>query len=339
MTNKKRIIELSTWTIAKFFLFILALFFLYYIRNVVTFIFIVVILVAGFTPFINWLVKNKIPRIIAVVILYLMIFIFFAFVIYLIIPPMVEQIFLISTNINFYSEKLQDIHINISNLLFHGKDVLSFIGNSLSQIRGGVFNSFLSIFGSAATALTVFVLTFYILVQEDSIENFILALVPTKQRHHALAIYNKVSIKLGNWLRGQIVLAFIIGLTSFIILRILNIQYSLSLAFLAGILEIVPIIGPIIAGLTAIIFAYLTGAPWWQIITIAVSYVVVQQIEAQYLVPKMMGKAVGLSPIIVIIALMIGAEIGGIIGAVLAIPIAAGILVVIQEWPNFKKIK
>lgn len=339
MPNKNQAIDISTWSIIKFFLFILGMFFLYYIRNVVAFIFIVIILVAGFTPFINWLVRKKIPRVLAVVILYILIFCFFAFIIYLIIPPMVEQIFLISTNISFYSEKLQDIHINVSNFLFQGKDILSFIGNSLSQIEGGVFNSFLTIFGSAATAITVFILTFYILVQEDSIENFILSFVPKKQQHHALGIYDKISVKLGNWLRGQIVLAVIIGFTSYIILRILGIQYSLSLAFLAGILEIVPIIGPIIAGLAAIIIAYLTGAAWWQIIAIAISYVVVQQIEAQFLVPKMMGKAVGLSPIIVIISLMIGAEIGGIIGAVLAIPIAAGILVVIQEWPNLKKIK
>lgn len=339
MSNNFKTIEISTWTIAKFFLFILGLFFLYYIRNVVAFIFIVVILVAGFTPFVNWLVKLRIPRVIAVVILYFLIFVFFTFVIYLIIPPIIEQVTLLSTNINFYSEKLQNININISELLFQGRDVLSFVGNSLSQVSGGVFRSFLSLFGSAAAALTVFVLTFYILVQEDSIEKFILSLFPKKQQNHALAIYNKISIKLGKWLRGQLVLALIIGFTSYIILRILGIQYALSLAFLAGILEIVPIIGPIIAGLVVIGVAYLTGAAWWQIISIAISYVIVQQLEAHFLVPKMMGKAIGLSPIIVIIALMIGAQIGGIIGAVLAIPIAAGILVVIQQWPNLKKIK
>ncbi len=339
MTDNKTTIEISTWTIAKFFLFILGLFFLYYIRNVVAFIFIVVILVAGFSPIVNWMVRNKIPRIISVVILYIMILAFFAFVVYLIIPPIIEQTTVLSTNINAYSDSIKSIKINISDFLFQGKDILSFIGQSLSQVRGGVYKSFLALFGSAATAITVLVLTFYILVQEDSIEKFILAMFPQKQKRHALAIYNKVSIKLGNWLRGQVVLALIIGFTSYIILRILGIQYSLSLAFLAGILEIVPIIGPIIAGLVAIGLAYITGAAWWQIISIAISYVIVQQLEAQFLVPKVMGKAVGLSPIIVIIALMIGAQIGGIIGAVLAIPIAAGVLVVINEWPNLKKIK
>lgn len=339
MSNKKVTIEISTWTIVKFFLFILGLFFLYYIRNVVAFIFIVVILVAGFLPLVKWLVSKKIPRILSVLVIYLMLFGLFAFIIYLIIPPIIEQTDILSTNINTYSDQLKSVNINISELLFQGKDVLSVVGNSLSQVSGGVFQSFLALFGSAVTAMTVLVLTFYILVQEDSIENFILSMFPKKQRHHALAIYNKVSKKLGNWLRGQMLLALIIGFTSYIILRILGIQYSLSLAFLAGVLEIVPIIGPIIAGLVALGIAYITGAAWWQIISIAIAYMIVQQLEAQFLVPKVMGKAVGLSPIIVIIALMIGAEVAGIMGAVLAIPIAAGILVVINEWPNLKKIK
>jgi predicted PurR-regulated permease PerM len=337
--SRKNIFDVSTYSIAKFFAFILSLVFLYYIRNVVAFVFVVVILVAGFTPFINLLVKNKIPRIISVIILFVIIIGFVSFLVYMVIPPIIEQLWLISSNINNYSERLELFNMNFSGFLFQGKDFLTVLGNMLSEFSGGLLNSVVNIFGSATYAVTVIVLTFYILVQEDSIENFIIAITPKKQIKHAIKIYEKISIKLGKWLRGRIMLSVIIGFVSYLILRLANIQYSLSLAFLAAILDIVPIIGPIIAGLIALFIAYLTGASWWQIVSISAAYMILQQFEAQFLVPKMMGRAVGLSPIIIIIALMIGAEIGGIVGAVLAIPIAAGILVIIQEWPNLKKIR
>lgn len=337
MKNEKTF-EISTWSIMKFFLFIIGLFFLYYIKNVVALIFIVIILVAGFTPFVNWLVSLKVPRVLAVVILYLLILLIMSLFVYIIIPPLSEQISNVSNNLTFYSQKINALNINYSQLFFEGKDFLTVIGNSLSNVSGGVVKTATSIFGGVASALTVLVLTFYILVEQDSIEKFILAFVPKTKHKHSLHIYNQISFKLGSWLQGQLSLAFIIGISAYVILSILGIKYALMLAVIAGILEIVPIIGPILSGVIAVSIAYLTGAQWWQIISIAISYTAVQQIESQFLVPKMMGKAVGLSPIIIIIALMIGGEIGGILGAILAIPIAAGISVLIQEFSINKKI-
>lgn len=336
MNNTK--IEISTWTILKFFIFILGLVFLYYIRSVVAVVFIVIILVAGFTPFVNWLVSYKIPRILAVVILYIGMLLFLSLIVYIVIPPLIEQISQLSFKLPYYTDKFSHLNINISSALFTGSDILNYSKNYLSQVSGGLYNSILSIFGSAASALTVFVLTFYILAETDSIEKFVLAIVPKEKKEHSLAIYNKISGKLGNWLRGQIVLALTIGVCSYIILSLLGIKYALSLAVLAGVLEIVPIIGPIVSGLIALVLAFLLGASWWQIAAIAISYAVIQQLESHFLVPKMMGKAVGLSPIIIIIALMIGGQLGGIIGAILAIPIAAGVSVIIQNWSNLKNI-
>jgi len=337
--DKKIKIDISMWTIAKFFIFILGLVFLYYIRSVVALVVIVVILIAGFTPFVNNLVNRKIPRILAVTILYLIIFIFIALFAYIIIPPLAEQVALIASNFSYYTTKLQDININYTQYLFQGRDLLTVLSQSLSNSSGGAIKTAMSIFGSAASAITVIVLTFYVLVEQDSIQKFIVTFVPKPQQPHALKIYDKVSAKIGKWLQGQIFLAVLIGISVYLVLTIIGIKYALVLAIIAGVLEIVPIIGPFIAGIVAIIFAYLTGAAWWQIGAIVIGYLAIQQLEAHFLVPKMMGKAVGLSPIIIIIALLIGGELGGILGAILAIPIAAGVAVVMQEWPEIKKIE
>jgi len=336
--NKNNRIEISSWTIINFFLLSLAFLFIYYIRDVVALIFIMIILVAGLSPFVNYLTAKKIPKLLSVIIVYLCIFLFLSFIIYLVIPPLVSQINVISTNFDYYSSQVSLLTFNISELKLQSQSLFDIINQNLSKIGGSFVTSMLAIFGSAASAITVMVLTFYILLEQDSIEKFILTFVPRNHHNKTLTIYRRISSKLGNWMRGQALLAIIIGFASYIVLSILGIKYALALAVLAGILEIIPIIGPILAGITALIVAYFTGSSWITILLTAVSYLAIQQLENQFLVPKIMGKAVGLSPIIIIIALMIGAKLGGVIGAVLAIPVAAAVSVVVQQWSDLKKI-
>lgn len=331
--NNPQRVEITGWSFAKLLILIIGLFFLYYIRNVVALIFVVVILVAGFTPFIKSLEKYKIPRVLAIVILYLIIFVFIGFLVYLVIPPVINQIGNFGLNLAYYEGKLNNVDLGSLTSFFRAENNLQMVTDILSKLTGGIFNSIVNIFGGAAAALTVLVLTFYILLERDSIEKFIFTFMPKDKKEHALKVYNKISFKLGNWLRGQVILALIIGATCFIVLSILGVPYALTLAVLAGVLEIVPIIGPIIAGLAAVLVALIVGEAW-QVFAVVIAYVAIQQAEAHLLVPRLMGKAVGLSPVIIIIALMIGGVLGGIVGALLAIPVAAGVSVVIQEWSN-----
>lgn len=331
--NNSQRVEISGWSFAKLLILILGLVFLFYIRNVVALIFVVVILVAGFSPFIKSLEKYKIPRILAIIILYLIIFAFIGFLVYLVIPPVIDQVSVFAVNLAYYEEKLNSVNLGSITGFFRAENNLDMITNILSNLTGGVFNSIINVFGGVAAALTVFVLTFYILLERDSIEKFIFTFMPRDKKDHALTVYNKISTKLGNWLRGQVILAIIIGVSCYIVLSILGVPYALALAVLAGVLEIVPIIGPFVAGAAAVIVTLIAGQTW-QLFAVVIAYVAIQQAEAHFLVPKLMGKAVGLSPIIIIIALMIGGVLGGIVGALLAIPVAAGVSVVIQEWPN-----
>lgn len=331
--NSTQRVEITGWSFAKLLLLILGLVFLFYIRNIVALIFVVVILVAGFSPFIKSLEKHKVPRVLAIVILYLIIFAFIGFLVYLVIPPVINQVSNFALNSSYYQNKLNNINLESFIGVFSAENNLQFVTNILSKLTGGVFNSIINIFGGAAAALTVFVLTFYILLERDSIEKFIFTFMPHDKKEHALKVYNKISTKLGNWLRGQLILAVTIGVSCYIVLSILGIPYALALAVLAGVLEIVPIIGPIVAGVAAGLVALIVGEAW-QVFAIIIAYIAIQQAEAHFLVPKLMGKAVGLSPVIIIIVLTIGAVLGGIIGALLAIPVAAGVSVVIQEWPN-----
>jgi len=153
------------------------------------------------------------------------------------------------------------------------------------------------------------------------------------------ATINKVSERLGEWLRSQLLLMVTIGVLDGTILAILGIQYALTLGLLAGLLEIIPVIGPIVAAVTAIAVAFVSGAPIWKIIAILIAYILVQQLEGNILVPKLMSKVIGLSPIFVIIAILIGNRLLGIGGAILAVPVAAGIQVFLHEYLPLNKSK
>jgi len=173
------------------------------------------------------------------------------------------------------------------------------------------------------------------LLEENGIKKFFLSVVPLKQKNRVTRIANRIGIKLGSWLRGQLILAVAVGLVIYIGLRLMGIPYALTLALIAGVLEIVPILGPIIAAIPAIIVAF-TISPLTALL-ITAFYILVQELENKLLVPKVMQYSVGLNPVTIIIILLVGAKLMGILGMLLAIPVALIIYVILEEWLIFSE--
>lgn len=331
--------DISTAALIKIALFVIGIIFLYYIRDILVLLFITLIIVAGLDPLVTRLESKKIPRTLAVLIAYLLLFFVFGVLIYLIVPPLVEQIMNINYNLPYFADKISNfLHINLSDVFTRGSASLGQITNQLTQISGNVLRTILAIFGSALSALMVLVLSFYLLLERSELKKFIFAFIPQKKKVLIDNIFTKTLPKLGEWIRGWVVLSIVIGTTNLIALWIIGVPYALSLAILAGLLEIVPTIGPLIAGLVAAIVALATGG-WMQVLFVVIAYIIIQALENYVLVPKIMGKAVGLSPVIIIVALMIGAKLDGILGAIIAIPIAAVIIIVLNEWAEHNKIE
>jgi len=140
----------------------------------------------------------------------------------------------------------------------------------------------------------------------------------------------KVENKIGSWFRGQLFLCFIVGLVTTGILLLLRVRYALVLGFLAGVLEIIPVVGPILAAIPIVIAGFSTSIGVG--ILSIVSVIIIQQLENSILVPIVMRKAVGLNPVITLIGVIIGKEIMGLVGVLLAIPVLAVITVFFQEY-------
>ena len=331
MQNVQKV-EFTALSVLKVFAIVAALFILWRIIDVVALVFATFIFVAALNPIVKYLAENGIPRSGAVAIVYVLLFGLLAGLVSLILPSLVEQVRLLAQSLPVFARTIRPLYDIL--LESDTQGVLQSVSSQLSGFTQGVFSATATVFGGAASALTVFVLSFYMLVEEEKTRRALVPLIPEEYVKPVLDTIIRVNEQLGSWLRGQLILSAIIGSISFIGLLIMGVPYALTLAVLAGLLEIIPVIGPIVAGFAAVVVAYASTS--WEIATaVLVFYIVIQQLEGHLLVPKIMESAVGLSPIIIIIALAIGSKLAGIEGAILAVPITATIAVLVQEWPRF----
>jgi len=184
------------------------------------------------------------------------------------------------------------------------------------------------------TFFAVAVFTFYLLLARSNTQHFLIGIITNDQRQRSLNLLDKIELRMGAWFRGQLILGLIIGVLSYIGLSLLGISYALPLALIAGVLEMVPTIGPIISAIPAMLIA-VTVSPGLAAL-VALLYFIIQQLENHLFVPQVMMQTVGVAPLISIILLMIGGRLGGIGGIILAIPIYLVIETIVKEVINKK---
>jgi len=333
--SERQIYEISIVSVIKILLLLLGVWLLYLVRDILLIILISAIIVVALEPFVERLAKQGIPRVLSVIVMYIALLVFLGFFIYFIIRPVAGQIKELPLNFPYYTSKLSEI--NLGDLPSSLGNVFDGFASKISATAGGLLNAIVSIFGGVVSTVTVFALTFYFLVEEEGIRKSIVSIIPIAHKERFYSIVKKLGAKLGDWMRGQFLLMLIVGTVDGIALWILGIEFALTLGVLSGLLEVIPMIGPILAAVAAVFVAFVSGVAPWKILIIVVIYILVQQLENQVLIPKIMQKAIGLSPVVVIIAILIGAKLLGLGGAVLAVPVAAAIQVLLSEYTQFSK--
>lgn len=319
-------ITISTSTIFRVILILLGLVFLYIIRDILVMVFVAVVIAAALNGPANWLQQHRIPRLLGVIFLYLFLVLILALIVSLILPPLAEQIKQLAIHFPAQIEKLGFSLQEWWARYQTGENLQEFlgkIGGRLSQAASSVFATTVGIFGGLFSAGIILVISFYLTVQEKGVKKFIMSLTPIEHQVYLSSLIERIQLKMGGWLRGQLLLMLIIGILTYIALRLIGLKYALVLALVAGLLEIIPYLGPIMAALPAIILAFVQS-PFLALLVIII-YIVIQQIENQIIVPQVMRRAVGLNPIITIIAMLIGAKLAGILGIILAVPITAAL--------------
>ncbi len=328
--NKKLIyININTMSVIKIILIFILFYILFLIKEVLALLFIALILASAIDPIVDWLQVRKIPRGVGVLFIYLILLSSIVSVVTLIIPPIVEQSTELSDNLPAIMTKVSEIFHTVRDF-FVGlgfvsatDDNFANLGNNLPQAAGGVFSTVKDMVLGVFSFFIVLVITFYMVVEEKAMKKIVWSIAPPRYHVYIMGLINRMQQKIGLWLRGQLILSFIIFLLTFLVLSILGVKYALVLALIAGLTEFVPYFGPILASVPAIFLA-LTQS-WMLGIIVAIMYYIIQWTENNIIVPKLMQKVIGLNPIVIIAALLIGLELGGLPGIILSIPVTTAL--------------
>ena len=338
-------ISITTGTLFRAMLVLLFFVLLFYLRGVLLVLLTAVVIASSIEPFTVWLQKLRIPRLIAVILLYIVLSIGFVGIFYFFVPS------LLSDTANFLRAVpalLENIPSPISlerDSLLNGADLaqtlsqgitstsepssLTAVFTDLSQILGsfakGFWDNVSIVFGGIVSFLLIVVLSFYLAVQEDGMAAFLRVVTPEHQESYVIGLWKRAQKKIGYWMQGQILLAVLVGILVYLGLTIVGIKNALFLAVFAAILETIPLFGPILSAIPGIALAYGTGSLSLALLVAGV-YLIIQQFENHLIYPLVVKKIVGVPPMVVILALIIGAELGGFLGLLISVPLAATVM-------------
>jgi len=306
-------IIISTRTILIVLTVVLVLWLMVQISNILLAIFVSLILTLGLNPLVDWLTQQKLSRTLAVTLTYIFFLGLVVGLFALALPPMVSQVQKLVERLPLYVSS-----ISLPGLELVSEQFLNTLVTEISKGTGDVLKVTLTIFSNAFSIVTVLVLTFYFLLDYPNLKKMFLGLYNNGSEKRVGNLMGEIEEKIGGWLRGQAFLMLVIGLASFVGLTILRIDYALSLAVIACFLEIVPMIGPIVSFVPAAIVA--SAKSPLAVLLVALLYILIQQLESNFVVPKVMKKVIGFSPIVTLIAIMIGGKLFGVLGALLSLP-------------------
>ena len=318
----------------------LALVFLWFIHEIVALVLLAAVAAAALAPAAYWINQFRfgpkgwrIPTVFGVLLVYIGLIVILIIISSLVFPPVIDNLQgLILAAPRYFAdaeaivEQLRGQYPWIPEIQIDQSLIIQ-VTNQIRAYLPTAFSIFFGVLNTIFDAFFVLILALYITLEAPHIRDFVLRLVPRSQRQHVLEVTNEIAWRTGRWAGGQLVLATVVALAWVVGLLIIGIPFPFALAFVAFVGELVPMVGPIITGVIAAGVA-LTTSPLQFGLTIALA-ILVQQLENNLLVPRIVGTAVGISPLTVILALLIGGSLMGFIGAILAVPVAAALQVLV----------
>jgi predicted PurR-regulated permease PerM len=339
MEDKK--IEISPKSILIFLTMVLGCVFLYLIRDILMILFIAIVVASAFDPWVTYLQKKRTSRIISAIFIYT---VFSAAVIlffYFLIPSLAhDSAAFVSHFSDYYHTQLNEYLQPFGDIVpIESGDILNKIPEYIQQrsASGGIFDAMMTVVGGFVAGISIMVISLYLLMQDRGIEKFLRYVTPLRHETYVLSTWEKVQKKLSAWVRGQIFLGFTIGVMTYVGLTILKVKYALILAVIAGIFELVPMIGPIFSAIPAMVIGF-SQNPFIGFMVLGL-YIFIQQTENHIIVPMVMKKVTGLNRVIVILSLLIGAKLGGVLGMIVAVPLAAVVVEIFADFVEKKPLE
>ncbi len=335
-------IHISAASVLKTLLILVGAYVLYVLHDLALIVLAAIVIASATEPATAWFMRWKFPRTAAVVSVYLLVAAALSGIIYFLLPSLLSEVAAFLGQIPQYISALDfkplierfgapESSMTVQNLseTLSANDLVS-AARSLLAIPGSAFRIISTVFGGVFSFVLVLVLSFYLSVQEDGIPDFLRLITPHKHQAYVLDLWKRSQRKIGQWMQGQLLLMIIVGLLVFLGLTILDVKHALLFAIIAGLLELIPLFGPILAAIPAAAVGFSQGGVTLTLMVIGL-YLIIQQFENHLLYPLVVNKVVGVPAMVVILALIVGAELAGFLGALLSVPIAAALMELVHD--------
>ncbi len=350
--NKEIHINLKTGSIVRAMFLILFFILLFYIRDLVLVVLAAVVIASAMEPFTLWLGKHRVARLPSVILMYLALAGVIFGIFYFFLPSLLNDTsnFLASapryldsisiwdplqkdnitdskTAVQTLSEDLNQSRQAVSSIssVSSFSQVVTDIRAAVSNLSQGFVKTVSIVFGGILSSVLIIVISFYLSVQEDGVAEFLRFVTPQHQEKYVIDLWRRVQKKIGLWMQGQLILALVVGLLVYLVLTIfgpsLHVGNPLLLAFLAAVFETIPLFGPILSAIPAVSTSYSDGS-LSTALAVALIYLIIHQLENNLIYPLVVKKIVGVPPILVILALIVGWKLAGFLGVLLSVPVA-----------------
>ncbi len=291
----------------------------YMIRDVFLVILASIVIASAVEPAASWAKKRGVPRLPTILGVYIVSAILFAGLFYFLFLPLLGEVSGFISNISGYTNSLSAGSLGSS---FDIANISEQINTMLLSFSQGVVSSASLLFGGITSFILIVILSFYLAVQEDGVGKFLRIVTPIKREKYILDLWNRSRQKIGFWMQGQLLMSVIIAVLTYLGLLLIGIPNALLLAVGAGLFEIIPLFGPILAAIPAVIIAF--GHDGMSLaLLVAGLFVIIQQFENQLIYPLVVKKVIGVPPMVSILALLIGAKLAGFLGMIISVPLAA----------------
>lgn len=338
-------ISITTGTIVKAALVFIGLWLLYYLREIVLVVLTAVVIASALEPAVKFVMRVRVPRLVAVICIYLILFIFLFGVFYFFVPTVVNDLASFIEAFPSYVERFATtVAIEDYAFLFGFGGSESGTTGIIAELRasldptaifGNSFSAAATVFGGLFSLILIIVFSFYFTVAETGIDDFLRVTAPKKYQAYLLNLWFRTRHKIGLWMQGQVLLGVIVGVLVYLSLTIIGVEHALLLAVLAAILELIPVFGPTISAVPAVLIGFANGGFAVGLLVIAL-YIIIQQFENHLIYPLVVTKVVGVPPLLVILGLIVGWNLFGVLGILLSVPVSAAIQEFMTDWSEGK---
>lgn len=335
-------INISVSSVVKIILVLVLAWLFYLLRDIVLVILASVVIASAVEPIVIRLKQYRVPRAPAVLIVYLVTIGIFVVLLPIFLFPVISDLASLSSNLpeilgdipNFLSTNTSLSIFNVDTSGFSIGQIFSVLQSNLASIPKSFVQLASLVFGGFFSFVLIIVISFYLAVQQNGIENILRILTPIRSEEYVIGLWQRAQKKIGYWMQGQLLLGLVIGVLVFLGLTIFQVPYALVLAILAAAFELIPYFGPILAAVPAVLLAFSHSAGLG--ILVLGFYIIIQQFENHLIAPLVVTKMVGVPPLVVILSLIVGVKLAGFLGLLLAVPVAAVLMELLSDYEKSK---